>query len=144
MIKTVVLTLLLTSTMASAFFTSESTATDLTTELIGSANSLNDSSDFSASLVKTSEDMLNLSKSLLTAGSQANTEYVEAMLLLSQDILEMADKIGEMADRILIMADNIGEMADRILETQRIQSANVSKIQFNILLAQENFHTILN
>jgi len=114
------------------------------TEVIGAANTLNDSNDLSTGLVTTSANMLALSISLVDAGSTANTEYVEAMLQLSQDILDMADKIGEMADRILVMADDIGDMSDRILETQRIQSANLVLTQTNILKAQANFNSILN
>jgi len=112
-------------------------------ELIGASNVLNDSTNLSDSLLKNSEDLLSLSKSLLSAGPNVNTQYVEAMLSLSQDILAMADKIGEMADRILDMADKIGEMADRIIETQLIQNENVALTQANILEAQENLKKLL-
>lgn len=115
-----------------------------TTQIIGAANVLNDSADLSASLVNNSVAMLELSQSLLVAGSNVNTEYVVAMLQLSQDILEMADKIGEMADRILVMADNIGDMSDRILETQMIQSENARITQENILQAQINLQKLLD
>ncbi|SFV75833.1 hypothetical protein MNB_SM-3-302 [hydrothermal vent metagenome] len=114
------------------------------TEVIGAANVLNDSTDLSSSLVVSSQKMLDLSNSLLEAGSTANPEYVASMLQLSQDILEMADKIGTMADRILVMADKIGDMSERILETQRIQNANIALTQANILQAQKNFQTILS
>ncbi len=112
-------------------------------EVIGATNTVNDSSDLSASLVTTSANMLSLSTSLVDAGSAANEEYVKAMLQLSQDILDMADNIAKMADKILVMADDIGDMADKIVETQRIQSANLSLTQRNILKAQANFNSIL-
>ncbi|GIT99405.1 hypothetical protein [Sulfurovum sp. TSL1] len=75
---------------------------------------------------------------------QPNTEAfiladaIAAMLQLSGDIGEMADRIGEMADNILIMSDNIGLMADRILETQAIQSENLILTQNTLLQTQTN------
>ena len=63
---------------------------------------------------------------------------IKAMLQLSSDIGEMADRIGEMADNILIMSDNIGLMADRILETQEIQSENLLLTQNTLLQTQTN------
>ena len=63
---------------------------------------------------------------------------ITAMLQLSSDIGEMADRIGEMADNILIMSDNIGLMADRILATQVIQSQNIALTQNSILKTQTN------
>ena len=63
---------------------------------------------------------------------------IRAVLQLSSDIGEMADRIGEMADNILIMSDNIGLMADRILETQVIQSENLLLTQNSILTTQTN------
>ena len=65
-------------------------------------------------------------------------DAITAMLQLSGDIGEMADRIGEMADNILIMSDNIGLMADRILETQVIQSENLILTQNTILQTQTN------
>jgi len=112
--------------------------------VLGSSQSLNDSNDLSKGLLNTSENLLNLSKSLIDAGDSANTQYIEAMLALSNDILEMADKIGEMADRILIMSDDIGEMSERILQTKKIQSDNLAMTQENILQAQKNFNKILD
>ena len=61
-----------------------------------------------------------------------------AMLRLSTDIGDMANRIGEMADRILVMADNIGLMADRILITQQLQSSNVVAVQNAMLITQQN------
>lgn len=63
---------------------------------------------------------------------------LSAMLRLSDDIGEMANRILEMADRILVMADNIGTMADRILITQRLQHTNVALIQGAMLTTQQN------
>ncbi len=125
----------------------DNTCTDSTVnaaEIIASTSSLDNATAMSASLLDTSKNLLKLSESLLNAGDNANNDYVNAMLQLSQDIGTMADRIGEMADRILIMADNIDAMADKILETQQIQSNNVSLTQENILAAQVNFNTILN
>ncbi|GIT99523.1 hypothetical protein TSL6_00300 [Sulfurovum sp. TSL6] len=65
-------------------------------------------------------------------------DAISAMLQLSSDIGEMADRIGEMADNILIMSDNIGLMADRILEMQVIQSENLILTQNTILQTQTN------
>jgi hypothetical protein len=113
-------------------------------EVISSSSALNDSTKLSKGLLLNSQEILALSNSLISAGEVANVEYVEAMLALSDDILEMADKIGEMADRILVMADDIGDMADRIIETQEIQNENIALTQSNILEAQKNFNQILN
>lgn len=69
---------------------------------------------------------------------------ITAMLQLSSDIGEMADRIGEMADKILIMSDNIGLMADRILETQVIQSENIALTQNTLLATQTNVLTLVS
>jgi len=113
------------------------------TEIAGASLSLNNTQDLSKGLLQTSKKLLSISNSLVKAGSMANTEYIEAMLQLSKDIGEMADRIGEMADRILVMADKIGDMSDRIVETQKIESQNVKLTQANLLQAQENFHSLL-
>ena len=112
-------------------------------DLTAATRTLNNSQDFSASLLQTSEELLSLSNSLIQAGSTANTEYVNAMLQLSEDIGDMADRILEMADKILEMSDKIGDMADKIVETQKIQSQNVALTQANLLKAQENFKSLL-
>jgi len=112
-------------------------------EVVGSASALNDASDLSFALLNNSKALLDLSESLLAAGSSVNKDYVKAMLQLSKDIGTMADRIGQMADRILVMADKIGDMSDRILETQRIQGVNVALTQKNILEAQKNFTLLL-
>jgi len=112
-------------------------------EVVGSASALNDAADLSFALLENSKALLELSESLLAAGSTANKDYVKAMLQLSQDIGTMADRILEMADKILDMADKIGDMSDRILETQRIQGVNVALTQKNLLEAQKNFNLLL-
>jgi len=63
---------------------------------------------------------------------------IRAVLQLSSDIGEMADRIGEMADNILIMSDNIGLMADRIVQMQVIQSDNLLLTQNSVLATQTN------
>jgi hypothetical protein len=65
-------------------------------------------------------------------------EGIRAVLQLSSDIGEMADRIGEMADNILIMSDNIGLMADRIVQMQVIQSDNLLLTQNSVLATQTN------
>ncbi len=77
---------------------------------------------------------------ILQPNTDASTlsDGIYAMLKLSSDIGEMADRIGEMADNILIMSDNIGLMADRILETQVIQSENMILTQNTLLQTQTN------
>jgi len=84
--------------------------------------------------------LLSTDISLLQSTTDALTlkDGITAMLQLSSDIGEMADRIGEMADNILIMSDNIGLMADRILETQVIQSENIALTQNSILQTQTN------
>jgi len=145
--KKQILVSMVTLTLVTGFLTA-SEATTCTSkeviELIGAANTLNDSIDFSNALLENSKDMLSLSESLLAAGSMANTEYIEAMLQLSKDIGEMADRIGEMADRILVMADKIGDMSDRIVETQKIESQNVKLTQANLLQAEKNLNAALD
>ena len=112
-------------------------------ELIGSAQTLNDSIDLSNSLVQNSVDILKISESLMEAGPLIQTAYIRAMLSLSRDILTMSDNIGKMADKILVMSDDIGDMSDRIIETQKIQSANAITTELNILAAQNNFNKLL-
>jgi len=113
------------------------------TELTGATRTLNNSQDFSLSLLNTSKELLSLSESLIAAGSTANTEYVEAMLQLSKDIGTMADRILEMADKIVDMADKIGDMGDKIVQTQKIESENAKLTQENLLKAQKNFNSLL-
>jgi hypothetical protein len=112
-------------------------------ELIGSNYTLNDSTNLSKSLLRNSEDMLQLSQSLQQSGIFTQNTYVKAMLELSEDIAEMAVKVGEMSDRILTMSDKIGTMSDRIIKTQKIQNANVVLTQKNIIQAQKNLNKIL-
>jgi len=147
LVTTLTISVMTTSLIASVYCTENTSLTENPVplaEVIASVNVLNDSSELSLGLVQNSADMLELSKSLLSAGDTANIEYVRAMLKLSDDILKMADKIGDMADRILVISDDIGDMGDRIVDTQYIQSNNVALTQSNILQAQKNFNTILN
>ena len=113
-----------------------------TTQIEGSSSSINDSEDFSYSVVKTSQKLLDLSNSMVNGNSLINQDYVDAMLQLSKDIGDMANRIGQMADKILIMSDKIGFMADRIVVTQQIQNNNVELTQANILEAQKNLETL--
>lgn len=98
--------------------------------------------DLSAVVVSLGSQALRLSTDLDTLSRTADqitiAEGLSAMLVLSGDIGEMADRIGEMADNILVMADNIGAMADRILITQQIQNDNIALTQASILTTQSN------
>lgn len=90
--------------------------------------------------------LLSTDVTLLQPTTNAITfkDGITAMLQLSSDIGEMADRIGEMADNILIMSDNIGLMADRILETQVIQGENIALTQNSILTTQTNVLTLVS
>jgi len=83
---------------------------------------------------------------MLQPNTNASTlsDGISAMLKLSSDIGEMADRIGEMADNILIMSDNIGLMADRILEMQVIQSEKMILTQNSVLQTQTNTLALVN
>ena len=84
--------------------------------------------------------LLSSDIALLAPTTDAMTlgEGIRAVLQLSSDIGEMADRIGEMADNILIMSDNIGLMADRIVQMQVIQSDNLLLTQNSVLTTQTN------
>ncbi|SFV75834.1 hypothetical protein MNB_SM-3-303 [hydrothermal vent metagenome] len=116
-------------------------------DIVKSINALHSSTVLSNSLVINSQNLLELSRSLVALKDADNVQiddnYVRATLTLADNILEMANKIGEMSDRILIMADKIGDMSDRIVQTQRIQNANVALVQKNITEAQKNLNAIL-
>jgi hypothetical protein len=90
--------------------------------------------------ISNQSSLLSNDITLLQPNTDALTlaDGITAMLQLSSDIGEMADRIGEMADNILIMSDNIGLMADRILETQVIQSENIVLTQNSVLQTQTN------
>jgi hypothetical protein len=98
-----------------------------------------------ASLSNTSY-LLSSDITLLQPSTNAITlkDGITAMLQLSSDIGEMADRIGEMADNILIMSDNIGLMADRILATQVIQGENIALTQNSILQTQTNVLSLVS
>jgi hypothetical protein len=59
-----------------------------------------------------------------------------SMLQLTRDIGVMSDRIMEMTDDIYIMADNIGLMSDNIIETQNIQTVNVTLTEASLLTSQ--------
>jgi len=59
-----------------------------------------------------------------------------SMLQLTRDIGLMSDRIMEMTDDIYIMADNIGLMSDNIVETQNIQTENVTLTESSLLTSQ--------
>ncbi len=90
--------------------------------------------------------LLSSDIALLQPSTDAVTlkDGITAMLQLSSDIAEMADRIGEMADNILIMSDNIGLMAERIIETQVIQSENLVLTQNSALQTQSNALALVN
>ncbi len=90
--------------------------------------------------------MLSSKIALLQPTTNALTlkDGITAMLQLSRDIGEMADRIGEMADKILIMSDNIGLMANRILEAQVIQNENIALTQNTLLATQTNILTLVS
>jgi hypothetical protein len=113
-------------------------------QIIGSAQTLNNAQDLSHSLLLNSIDLLKVSQSLIESGTSVDLIYVRAMLDLSHDILSMSDKIGQMSDRILIMSDKIGDMSERIIETQNIQNENVRLTEQNIIQAKKNLNSLLN
>ena len=82
--------------------------------------------------LKTEDDSAKSANGIVKNSFNVNTQYVRAMLRLSDDIGVMADRIGIMADRILFTELQIGVMADRILETQRIQGENVTLTENSI------------
>lgn len=59
-----------------------------------------------------------------------------SMLQLTRDIGVMSNRIMEMTDDIYIMADNIGLMSDNIIETQNIQTVNVTLTEASLLTSQ--------
>jgi len=73
---------------------------------------------------KLSLSLVDLTSQMVDESANANGEYTQAMLQLSQDI-------GTMADRI-------NAMADKIVTTQEIQSENYIATQENMLEAQKN------
>lgn len=87
-------------------------------------------------------EALRLSTDLKTFAAAADSLTIRnglnAMLQLSGEIGAMADRIGAMSDKILVMADNIGLMADRILETQQLQSDNLTLTVQSVLRTQTN------
>ncbi len=98
------------------------------------------SSADAATLLESAKEVLQLAQNLLTLSnnlpSDASSEYIQAMLRLSDDIGKMADRIGEMADRILETEDKIVIVALRMLDT-------IDKAQQTLLQAQQNFNDML-
>lgn len=104
-----------------------------------SLDSLDDLSNLTTSIANTIKSMsMDLGSISSTAEIAEFDTLLAAMLRLSTDIGDMANRIGEMADRILVVADNIGIMADRILITQQLQSSNVIAVQNAMLVSQQN------
>ncbi len=91
-------------------------------------------------LLDSAQEVLQLAQELLTLSENlpvnVNSQYIAAMLRLSDDIGKMADRIGEMADRILETEDKIVVVALRMLDT-------IDKAQDTLLQAQKNFNTML-
>ena len=127
--KNIVNTLVLVNDSFSTPITLDNETLALTEKLFTTVSSLSNQSS-----------LLSNDITLLQANTNAFilADAITAMLQLSGDIGEMADRIGEMADNILIMSDNIGLMADRILETQVIQSENMILTQNTLLQTQTN------
>jgi hypothetical protein len=65
----------------------------------------------------------------LGAGNTALTTMTNAMLALSGDIGEMADRILVTEDKIGEMADRIGVMADRIVTTEQLIADTLVQLQ---------------
>ena len=59
----------------------------------------------------------------------------DSMLVLSQDIGVMSNRILEMVDRIIVMADNVSEMSDRIVATETLQQSNIALTQASLTTA---------
>ena len=59
----------------------------------------------------------------------------DSMLVLSQDIGIMSNRILEMVDRIIIMADNVSEMSARIVATETLQQSNIALTQASLTTA---------
>jgi len=74
------------------------------------------------SAVTSSLEVLRPMETLLTSMQTALQTGIDAMLRLSDDI-------GEMADRILVMADKIGEMADRIVYTEELMATTLLELR---------------
>ena len=93
-----------------------------------------------SALLDSAKEVLQLAQELLTLSnnlpSDASSEYIQAMLRLSDDIGKMADRIGEMADRILETEDKIVVVALRMLDS-------IDKAQEALLQAQQNFNNML-
>jgi len=96
--------------------------------------------------ISTQTSLLSMDITILapTTDAMILADGIRAVLQLSSDIGEMADRIGEMADNVLIMSDNIGLMADRIIVTQGIQSENMLLTQNTVLQTQTNILALVS
>lgn len=92
--------------------------------------------------LKMSQDLKMVSENITNTDS-VSREYLLAMLRLSDDIGEMAGRIGVMADRIVTTEVLIGDVADRIVQVAQILISNNAQTQLNLLRVQENFNTLL-
>lgn len=106
----------------------------------GSGGSTTGGASDPAQLLAAAQEVLDLAQSLLQLSenipADASSEYIQAMLRLSDDIGKMADRIGEMADRILETEDKIVVVALRMLDS-------IDKAQESLLQAQQNFNDML-
>lgn len=111
------------------------------------ADVLNAMDQLSTTSLGLANEALRLSVDLNTLSSTAQAltikDGITSMLQLSDDIGTMADRIGEMSDKILVMSDNIGLMADRILQTQQLQSNNLTAVTQTMLQTQTNALTLV-
>lgn len=96
----------------------------------------------SNNVLKMSQDLKMVSENINNTDS-VSREYLLAMLRLSDDIGEMAGRIGVMADRIVATEVLIGDMADRIVQVAEILISKNAQTQLNLLRVQENFNALL-
>ncbi len=109
-------------------------------DVLGTGSGTNSSGMDATALLDSAKEVLQLAQNLLALSENlpdgASSEYIQAMLQLSDDIGKMADRIGEMADRILETEDKIVVVALRMLDT-------IDKAQETLLQAQKNFNDML-
>jgi len=137
--KKIFLSLLVIGTLSinsQALILDTSTVDSCDTSIVVDNTTINSYTSMSNSLLQQSTSLLNLAHTLEEAGAYSNTEYINAMLQLSKDI-------GEMADRILVMAGEIGTMSNRIVTTIEINEQTVALTQANALEAGRIFTSLL-
>jgi len=99
--------------------------------------------------------------SIVEGATSVSNNIVDSSTQITSELFalfaDLADDIGQMADRILVMADKIGEMADRIVETNEIMAGmatDIAAIQSaqastttpaveTIFITQDDFQTTL-